>query len=149
MRRLSLRGRMVMTAVGAAGVALGVLLLLAGPSLDRRARSDAFAALTAEARLMARVVEDELARGTGPDRLDPVVDAAAREVGARVTVIAADGKVLADSVASGPELAVRTSKYSAESRASSSRTLVAMSSTIKTRAVTNLKTRSRNDANPA
>ncbi len=86
MRRLSLRGRMVMTAVVAAGVALAVLLLLAGPSLDRRAREDAFAALTAEARLMARVVEDELARGTGPDRLDPVVDAAAREVGARVEV---------------------------------------------------------------
>ena len=105
MRRLSLRGRMVMTAVVAAGVALAVLLLLAGPSLDRRAREDAFAALTAEARLMARVVEDELARGTGPDRLDPVVDAAAREVGARVTIVAADGKVLADSVASGAELA--------------------------------------------
>jgi len=105
MTRLSLRGRMVMTAVVAAGVALAVLLLLAGPSLDRRAREDAFAALTAEARLMARVVEDELARGTGPDRLDPVVDAAAREVGARVTIVAADGKVLADSVASGAELA--------------------------------------------
>jgi len=96
---------MVMTAVVAAGVALAVLLLLAGPPLDRRAREDAFAALTAEARLMGRVVEDELARGTGPDRLDPVVDAAAREVGARVTIVAADGRVLADSVASGAELA--------------------------------------------
>ncbi len=96
---------MVTTAVVAAGVALAVLLALAGPPLDRRARDDAFAALTAEARLMARVVEDALARGTGPDELDPVVDAAARDVGARVTVIAPDGRVLADSALSGEALA--------------------------------------------
>ena len=102
--RLSLRGRMVMTAVAAAGVALAVLLLLAGPTLDRRARDQAFAGLTAEARLMARVVEEQLGRGTSPEALDPVVDAASREVDARVTVIAPDGKVLADSAASGTDL---------------------------------------------
>ncbi len=102
--RLSLRGRMVTTAVVAAGVALGVLLLLAGPPLDRRARDDTFRSLTAEARLMARVVEDALAAGTGPESLDPVVDAAAREVDARVTVIAPDGRVLADSAVSGTDL---------------------------------------------
>ena len=102
---LSLRGRMVTTAVVAAGVALAVLLLLAGPPLDRRARDDAFAGLTAEARLMARVVEDALARGTGPEALDPIVDEAAREVDARVTVIAYDGRVLADSAVSGADLA--------------------------------------------
>ncbi len=104
-KRLSLRGRMVLTAVVAAGVALAGLLLLAGPSLDRRARDQAFASLTAEARLMARVVEDELTRGTGLEALDPVVDAAAREVAARVTVITPDGRVVADSVASGRDLA--------------------------------------------
>ena len=103
-RRLSLRGRMVTTAVAAAGVALGVLLLLAGPTLERRARDDTFRTLTAEARLMARVVEDELARGTGIADLDPVVDAAAREVDSRVTVIATDGRVLADSALSGIDL---------------------------------------------
>jgi two-component system phosphate regulon sensor histidine kinase PhoR len=95
---------MVTTAVVAAGVALAVLLLLAGPPLDRRAHNDAFASLTAEARLMNRVVEEELARGTSVEALDPVVDAAAREVNARVTVIAPDGRVVADSVASGAEL---------------------------------------------
>jgi len=46
-KRLSLRGRMVMTAVVAAGVALAVLLLLVGPMLDRRARDQAFASLRA------------------------------------------------------------------------------------------------------
>jgi two-component system phosphate regulon sensor histidine kinase PhoR len=95
---------MVLTAFVAAGVALAVLLLLAGPSLDRRARDQAFASLTAEARLMARVVEDELARGTGLESLDPIVDAAAREVAARVTLIAPDGRVVADSAASGRDL---------------------------------------------
>jgi two-component system phosphate regulon sensor histidine kinase PhoR len=103
-RRLSLRGRMVTTAVVAAGVALGVLLILAGPALDRRARNDTFETLTAEARLMARVVEDELARGTSPDALDPIVDTAALMVDARVTVIAPDGRVVADSALSGEAL---------------------------------------------
>jgi two-component system phosphate regulon sensor histidine kinase PhoR len=95
---------MVLTAVVAAGVALAVLLLLAGPSLDRRARDDAFATLTAEARLMAHVVEQALAGGARTGTLDPVVDAAAREVNARVTVVLPDGRVVADSVASGEAL---------------------------------------------
>jgi len=103
-RHLSLRGRMVATAVVAAGLALGVLLLVAAPSLETRARRDAEATLLAEARLMARVVEDSLARGIGPDALDPVVDEAAREVNARVTIVAPDGRVLADSALSGEAL---------------------------------------------
>jgi two-component system, OmpR family, phosphate regulon sensor histidine kinase PhoR len=104
-KRLSLRGRMVLTAVVAAGLALAALLLLVGPSLARRARDQAFESLTAEARLIARVVEENLAVGTSLDTLDPVVDAASHDVNARVTVIAPDGRVLADSVASGSELA--------------------------------------------
>jgi two-component system phosphate regulon sensor histidine kinase PhoR len=96
---------MVATAVAAAGLALGVLLLLSGPRLAERAREQSFTSLTAEARLVARVIEDSLARGTTPEALDPVVDAAARDIRARVTVIAADGRVLGDSAASGPDLA--------------------------------------------
>ncbi len=38
------------------------------------------------------------------DELDALVDEAAREVGARVTIIATDGRVLADSSLSGPAL---------------------------------------------
>jgi two-component system phosphate regulon sensor histidine kinase PhoR len=95
---------MVMTALVATAVVLGVLLLLAGPALERRARDDAFASLTAEARLMARVVEDALAGGASSVDLDDHVDAAAREVDARVTIIDRDGRVLADSSASGAEL---------------------------------------------
>jgi len=105
MNRLSLRGRMVMTAVVAAAVALGALLVLAGPAVDRRTRLQTADTLSAEVLLMARVVEDELARGTRPDDLDPVIDAAARDIEARVTIVAPDGRVLADSMASGPELA--------------------------------------------
>jgi two-component system phosphate regulon sensor histidine kinase PhoR len=105
MRRLSLRGRMVMTAVVASAVALVSLLLLAGPALQRRALHQTADTLAVEARLMARAVEDALARGTSPDALDPLVDEASREVEARVTVVAPDGRVLADSAVSGPELA--------------------------------------------
>ena len=49
---------------------------------------------------MARVVEDALARGASDGELDGLVDDAAREVDARVTIIAPDGRVLADSVGS-------------------------------------------------
>ncbi len=93
-----------MTAVVATAVVLTVLLLLAGPRLERRARDDAFTSLTAEARLMARVVEDALAHGAQGGALDSQVDAAAREVDARVTIIGTDGRVLADSSLSGAEL---------------------------------------------
>jgi two-component system phosphate regulon sensor histidine kinase PhoR len=96
---------MVLTAVVASAVALGSLLLLAGPALQRRAFDQTADTLSAEATLMARAVEDALARGTSPDALDPLVDEASREVGARVTVIAPDGRVLADSAVSGAELA--------------------------------------------
>jgi DNA-binding winged helix-turn-helix (wHTH) protein len=61
--------------------------------------------LLAEARLMARVVERPLAEATPPSEIDALVDSAAREVSARVTIIAPDGRVLADSSLSGPELA--------------------------------------------
>jgi two-component system phosphate regulon sensor histidine kinase PhoR len=49
-------------------------------------------------------VEEQLGHGTNLEALDPVVDAASREVDARVTVITPDGKVLADSAASGTDL---------------------------------------------
>jgi two-component system phosphate regulon sensor histidine kinase PhoR len=101
---LSLRARMVVTAVLAAAVALAVVLALAGPGLGRRAKQDAYTSLEAEARLMARVVEAAFA---GTDRLraiDAVVDAAAPEVKARVTIVGTDGRVLADSTLSGDEL---------------------------------------------
>jgi two-component system, OmpR family, phosphate regulon sensor histidine kinase PhoR len=104
-RRLSLRGRMVLTAVVAAAVALAALLLLAGPALQRRAIRQTEETLTAEAHLMARVVEDALARGMDTEALDPLIDDASGDVGARVTVIARDGRVLADSAVSGAALA--------------------------------------------
>ncbi len=101
---LGLRARMVVTAALATAAALAAVLLLTEPGLRRRAREQVRGTLMAEARLMARVVEDGLARGATPDELDPVVDAAAKDASARVTVLALDGRVLADSVASGRDL---------------------------------------------
>jgi two-component system, OmpR family, phosphate regulon sensor histidine kinase PhoR len=101
---LGLRARMVVTAALATAAALAAVLVLTEPGLRQRAREQVRGTLVAEARLMARVVEDGLARGASPEELDPVVDAAAKDARARVTVIALDGRVLADSVASGPDL---------------------------------------------
>jgi two-component system phosphate regulon sensor histidine kinase PhoR len=95
---------MVVTAALATAAALAAVLLLTEPGLRQRARQQVRGTLLAEARLMARVVEDGLARGATTEELDPVVDAAAKDVRARVTIIASDGRVLADSVASGKDL---------------------------------------------
>ena len=100
----SLRQRMAVVAAAASGAALLAVLLLSGPGLRRGALEQTRQALLAEARLMARVVEEPLARGAGADELDPIVDDAADEVQARVTIIAPDGRVLADSAASGAAL---------------------------------------------
>jgi len=101
---LRLRTRMAITALAASATALIAVLLLVGPGLRQRATDHEREALFAEARLMARVVEAPLARGAGSDELDPIVDAAAREVRARVTIVALDGRVLADSALSGEAL---------------------------------------------
>jgi two-component system phosphate regulon sensor histidine kinase PhoR len=99
-----LRGRIAVTAVAASAAALLAVLLLVGPGLRRRALDHTRDALMAEARLMAHIVEEPLARGAGPEELDPLVDAAARDVRSRVTIITPDGRVLADTALSGPAL---------------------------------------------
>ena len=102
---LSLRWRMAAVALAASASALLSLLLFVGPGLRREATASVHDVLLAEARLMARVVEEPLSRGVSTDELDPLVDAAARDVRARVTVVAPDGRVLADSSLSGLALA--------------------------------------------
>jgi two-component system phosphate regulon sensor histidine kinase PhoR len=101
---LGLRGRMALTAVAASAAALSVVVFLVGPGLRRGTIEHAREALFAEARLMGRVAQAPLAEGAAPERLDALVDEAAREVRARVTIIAPDGRVLADSAVSDPEL---------------------------------------------
>jgi two-component system phosphate regulon sensor histidine kinase PhoR len=102
---LGLRGRIAVTAVTASAVALLAVLLLVGPRLRTNALEHTRGQLLAEARLMARVVEDPLARGATSEELDAIVDDAARDVRARVTVILPDGRVVADSANSGAALA--------------------------------------------
>ena len=99
-----LRGRIVLTALAAVAAALVVALLVGGPALRRRATEQTREQLLAEAQLMARVVEPALRHGAGRDELDAAVDAAAREVRARVTIVGRDGRVLADSALSGAAL---------------------------------------------
>jgi two-component system phosphate regulon sensor histidine kinase PhoR len=99
-----LRRRIALTALAATATALFAMLLLVGPALRRTALEGVRATLLAEARLMARVVQDGLVSGEDPAELDLLVDDASRDVRARVTIIAVDGRVLADSALSGPAL---------------------------------------------
>jgi two-component system, OmpR family, phosphate regulon sensor histidine kinase PhoR len=100
-----LRERIALGAVAGSAAALLAVLLLVGPGLRRRTLEHTRDTLLAEARLMARVVERPLAEGAPPGEIDALVDGAAREVRARVTIVAPDGRVLADSSLSGPALA--------------------------------------------
>jgi two-component system phosphate regulon sensor histidine kinase PhoR len=95
---------MIVTALVAASAGLCLVLLLATPALRRYAIEEADRALLAEARLAARLVEPALARGAASDEIDRLVDLAARDVQARVTVVGPDGRVLGDSSVSGPAL---------------------------------------------
>jgi two-component system phosphate regulon sensor histidine kinase PhoR len=100
----TLRGRIVAAALLVSSAALLAVLLLAGPGLRQRALDQSRDSLLAEARLMARVAEEGLARNAPPEEMDPLVDEAAREVRARVTIVTLDGRVVGDSAVSGPEL---------------------------------------------
>jgi two-component system phosphate regulon sensor histidine kinase PhoR len=104
MSRFGLRERIALGAIVSSAAALVAVLLLVTPGLRRRELERTRATLLAEARLMARVVERPLAEGASSSEIDAAVDSAAREVSARVTIVAPDGRVLADSSLSGPGL---------------------------------------------
>jgi two-component system phosphate regulon sensor histidine kinase PhoR len=102
---LALRGRMALVAVSASAAALIALFLIVGPNLRREATAGVHDLLLAKARLLARILEAPLASQLPSAALDSLVDETARDIGARVTVIGLDGRVLADSSLSGHELA--------------------------------------------
>ena len=103
--RAGLRTRIAATAVATTAAALLAVFLLVGPAVRRESIADSRDALLAEAALMASFVEGPLASGADSADLDAIVDAAAREAGGRrFTIVAPDGRVIADSAASGAEL---------------------------------------------
>jgi len=101
---MSLRRRLAIAALATSAAALVAVLFLVGPGLRERATQGIRERLTAEARLLARLVAEPLARGASADTIDGLVDATARDVAARVTVIAVDGRVLGESTLSGAAL---------------------------------------------
>jgi two-component system, OmpR family, phosphate regulon sensor histidine kinase PhoR len=103
--RLGLRNAMFLAMLLASAAGLVAVLILVGPGLRTRAQQREHETLLAEARLMARLAESHLSRGGSLDQLDAIVDAAAGEVHARVTIVAPDGRVVADSALSGEALA--------------------------------------------
>jgi two-component system phosphate regulon sensor histidine kinase PhoR len=102
---LGLRARIALTAVASTAIALLAMMLLVGPALRERAIEDNRETLLVKAALMAHVVDLALARGAPSAEIDAVVDEAARESGgSRFTIVAPDGRVLADSAVSGDAL---------------------------------------------
>jgi two-component system, OmpR family, phosphate regulon sensor histidine kinase PhoR len=101
---LGLRARIAITAIAATAGALIAVLLIALPGLQERTTQQAGAQLDAQAHLVARLVQPLLASGADRAALDALVDAVGRDLGERVTVIAPDGRVLADSAASDAAL---------------------------------------------
>jgi len=95
---------MNITAVVAAAAALLAVLLLVGPRLRERAIDHAREGLLDQAHMVANLVREPLRAGADLPELDPLVDAAAAGVRARVTIIAPDGRVLADTALSGQPL---------------------------------------------
>jgi two-component system, OmpR family, phosphate regulon sensor histidine kinase PhoR len=101
-----LRARIAATAVAATAAALLAVFLLVGPAVRARSLEESRENLQVEATLMARIVEEPLASAWEPSRIDRMLDEAARaSAGRRFTIVAPDGRVLADSAASGPQLA--------------------------------------------
>ena len=104
MRRFGFRERIALAGVAAAAAALIAVTLLILPALRQRSLEHTRETIADEARLIARIVEPSLAAGTSSGDIDRIVDAVARER-TQVTIVAPDGRVLADSTLSGTELA--------------------------------------------
>jgi two-component system, OmpR family, phosphate regulon sensor histidine kinase PhoR len=95
----TLRGRLALTQVGlvvAVLMALGVYLAVAGRQfyVDRLAEQ-----LAAQAQMAGSAVAPPLEAGSGVAAIDPLVKQLGGRIDARVTIVAADGSVLGDSVA--------------------------------------------------
>src|SRR6266852_1456503 len=104
MIRFGLRERIAVAGAAAAAASLVAVLLLILPALRQRSLEHTREAVADEARLIARFVERPLALGHSSAEVDELVDAVARER-TRVTIIAPDGRVIADSALSGDALA--------------------------------------------
>jgi two-component system, OmpR family, phosphate regulon sensor histidine kinase PhoR len=95
------RTRVFAAALSVTGVTLAVATALVAWSVRAQTLDRIQSRLVAETRLAARLVNLQSAR----TNLDEEADAVAALIGARVTLVAADGRVVGDSSESGPGLA--------------------------------------------
>jgi len=97
------RTRLFLATAGVSGLSLLVAALLASWAFRRHLLDQLETSLVAEARMVARLLAEQPPQATR-DTLDAEADIVGRWLRGRVTFIAADGRVLADSLASGDEL---------------------------------------------
>ena len=101
---MRLRTRLFLAAFGIATVSLLLAAALVSWSLERQLLERIEAELVAETGLVAELVSRRPPDVTGGE-LDTEADELASELGARVTLLAADGRVLGDSAEDGARLA--------------------------------------------
>jgi len=97
------KGSITFAVLISAVAALSSVLVLIEPRLRRSAQDETLERLLVEARLLARVAEEPLASGRTKE-LSALIEGAGRGAGKAATLIAADGKVLADSGVTGQDL---------------------------------------------
>ncbi|MGE3176889.1 MAG: ATP-binding protein [Vicinamibacterales bacterium] len=95
--RPSLRSKLFFAALAVALLALVVAGLMFNAAMRRRTTAAIESTLTAEARLAAELLGHASPAAAGPDALDVEADRIGALLGARVTFIAPDGRVLGDS----------------------------------------------------
>jgi two-component system phosphate regulon sensor histidine kinase PhoR len=100
--RGSLGTRIAFIAFVATLVSLASVLFLAEARVRKHAEKAIGAALGSEARFVARLVEEPLARGDRGSEIDLKVRGAGEDLSARVSVFDSDGRLLSDSGAKGP-----------------------------------------------
>ncbi len=100
---MTFRHKLFLTAFSAAVVTVALADTLVSWSIRRDMLDRIQASLVSEARLAAELMAHQT--DLTPDRVDQEADALGRILSSRVTLIAADGRVLGDSERSGAELA--------------------------------------------
>ena len=101
---LGFRGKVFIASLGAAAAALAMATVIIASELRREERTLIERRLTDQAQLIAELLRQD-AGGTAGNGLDAEADTLARFIDGRVTLVAADGRVVADSTLDGAALA--------------------------------------------
>lgn len=96
MKSIPIKTRLLLTYLALALLPVGILGVRALYAVEGYYRAETEQALAGHVRLVRDIVQEELTRSGSP-RLSALCDRIAQDIGARVTLVGVDGKVVADS----------------------------------------------------